>query len=119
MDGMRSLVLVMSINGKVAGPGSCIETRDGFLDLNTFLKIRFMSTISLTWMIKVNDNDYISGAVPLRPKQQTNVWTIRCDGNCTLKTRPLSYDTGQCQWVGIELSTTVNDAFFRALGEYL
>ena len=60
MDGMRSVVLVMSVDGEVAGPGSCIETRDGFLDLNTFLKICFISImISWTGMIKVNDNDYI------------------------------------------------------------
>ena len=78
-DGMRSLVLVMSVDGEVAGPGSCIETRDGFLDLNTFLKIFFISTM-ISLMIK--DNDYISGEVndvPLIPKlEQTNVWTIRC-----------------------------------------
>ena len=40
MDGMRSVVLVMSVEVEVAGPsssGPCIEPRDGFLDLKTFL----------------------------------------------------------------------------------
>ena len=60
MDGMRSVVLVMSVDCEVAGPGSCIEARDGFLDLNTFLKICFISTM-ISLMIK--DNDYISGEV--------------------------------------------------------
>ena len=52
----------MSVDGEVAGPGSCIETRDGFLNLNTFLKISFISRM-ISLMIKVNDNDYISGEV--------------------------------------------------------
>ena len=55
----------MSVDGEVAGPGSCIETRDGFLDLNTFLKIFFISTM-ISLMIK--DNDYISGEVNDVPK---------------------------------------------------
>ena len=37
MDGMRSVVLVMSVDVEVACPGTCNEPRDGFLDLNTFL----------------------------------------------------------------------------------
>jgi hypothetical protein len=42
-DGMRSVtVLVMSVD---AGPGPCIEPRDGFLALKTFLKMRFISLI--------------------------------------------------------------------------
>jgi hypothetical protein len=38
-DGMRSVVLVMpvSVDVEVAGPGPCIEPGDGFLDLKTFL----------------------------------------------------------------------------------
>jgi hypothetical protein len=40
-DGMRSVtvVLVMSVDVEVAGPGPCIKPRDGFLDLKTFLKM--------------------------------------------------------------------------------
>jgi hypothetical protein len=36
---MRSVELVMSVDVEVAGPGPCIEPRDGFLpvDLKTFL----------------------------------------------------------------------------------
>ena len=34
---MRSVVLVKSVDVKVAVPGSCIEPIDGFLDLKTFL----------------------------------------------------------------------------------
>ena len=34
---MRSVVLVMSAEVEVAGPGLCIESSDGVLDLNTFL----------------------------------------------------------------------------------
>ena len=41
MDGMKSvvqrLVLIMSVDVDVAGPGLCIEPRDGFLGLKTFL----------------------------------------------------------------------------------
>jgi hypothetical protein len=45
---MRSVVPVM----RVAGPGPCIEPGDGFLDLKTFLKMRFISL-----MIKVKEKD--------------------------------------------------------------
>jgi hypothetical protein len=37
MGGMKSVVLVMSVGIEVAGPGPCIEPRDGFLDLKNFL----------------------------------------------------------------------------------
>jgi hypothetical protein len=33
---MRSVVLVMSVDVEVAGPGPCIEPRDGILDLKAF-----------------------------------------------------------------------------------
>jgi hypothetical protein len=58
MDGMRSAVLVMSVDVVVTGSGPCIEPRDGFLDLKSFLKMRFISL-----MIKVKRErslDYIS-----------------------------------------------------------
>jgi hypothetical protein len=42
MDGKRSL-LVMNVDVEVAGP--CTEPRDGFLDLKTFLKMRFIMFI--------------------------------------------------------------------------
>jgi hypothetical protein len=49
-DGMRSVtvVLVMSVDVEVAGPGSCIEPRDGFLDLKTFLKMPMPMAGTLT-----------------------------------------------------------------------
>ena len=57
MDGMVSVVLVISVDIEVAHPGPCVEPKDGFLDLNSesFLKMRFMSL-----MIKVKEN------IPLR-----------------------------------------------------
>ena len=49
MDGMRSVVPVL-VEVEAAGPGPCVEPRDGFLDLKTFfaLELRFISS-----MIKV------------------------------------------------------------------
>ena len=37
MDGTRSAVFAMSVDVEVAGPGTCIEPGDSFLDLKTFL----------------------------------------------------------------------------------
>ena len=37
MDGMRSALLVMSVDVDVAGPSPCVDPRDGILDLKTFL----------------------------------------------------------------------------------
>ena len=45
----------MSVDVEVAHPGPCIEPRDGFLDLKTFLYRCFMSM-----MVKDKDKDYIS-----------------------------------------------------------
>ena len=42
---MTSEVLVMSVDVDVAGPGFCIEPRNGFLNLKTFL-MRFISLMS-------------------------------------------------------------------------
>ena len=51
MDGMRSVVPVpVLVDDKVAGPGPCMEPRDGLLNLKNFLKMRFISLM----MIKVN-----------------------------------------------------------------
>ena len=60
MDGMRSVVLVEAVG--------CIDPRDGFLDLITFLRLRFR-VISL--MIKVKRERslyYISGEFSPEPK---------------------------------------------------
>ena len=43
MDGKKSVVLVMSVDVEVAGPGPCIEPRDGFLDSETSFSMRFIS----------------------------------------------------------------------------
>ena len=48
MDGKKSVVLVMSVDVEVAGPGLCIEPIDGFLDSETSFPMRFISL-----MIKV------------------------------------------------------------------
>ena len=37
MDGIISVALVMSVDVELADPSSCIEPRDSFLDLKTFL----------------------------------------------------------------------------------
>ena len=51
MDCMRSVVPVpVLVDDKVAGPGPCMEPRDGLLNLKSFLKKRFISLM----MIKVN-----------------------------------------------------------------
>ena len=44
MDNMRSVVPVpVLVDDKVAGPGPCMEPRDGLLNLKNFLKMRFIS----------------------------------------------------------------------------
>ena len=50
MDCLRSVVLVMSVDVKVVGPGLRIEPGDEFLDLKIFLK-PFISLM----MIKVKE----------------------------------------------------------------
>ena len=78
---MRSVVPVLVVV-KVAGPGPCTELRDGFLDLKTDLKIRFIS-----FMINVERErtfDYISGVATM----VTTMAMIRHDR----KSRHLSYN---------------------------
>ena len=57
---MRPAVpVVVDVEAAVSGPGPCRETRDGFLDLKTFLNMRFISLV-----INVKEKrtlDYISG----------------------------------------------------------
>ena len=50
-DGMGSVVPVL-VDAKDAGPGPCMEPTDGFLDLKTFLYMRFISL-----MIEVKEKD--------------------------------------------------------------
>ena len=52
MDGMRTVVFVTSVDVEVAGPDSGIDSDpgDGFLDLKTFFKIRFIT-------MKINQRD--------------------------------------------------------------
>jgi hypothetical protein len=54
VDGKRSVALFMSVDVEVAGSGPCIEPKDAFLDLKTFLKMRFISM-----MIKVEENSQL------------------------------------------------------------
>ena len=58
MDGMISVVLVMCVDVEVAGPGPCMEPRDGFLDLKIFLQKRFIS-LMVSVEVKEKDLDYI------------------------------------------------------------
>ena len=48
MDSMRSVAPVL-VDVKVAGtsPLACMEPRDGFFDLKTFFKMRFISMIDV------------------------------------------------------------------------
>ena len=57
MDGMRSVPPVL----EVAGPSSCMEPRDGFLELNTFFKKLFISLIIDDQCERERFLDYISG----------------------------------------------------------
>ena len=52
MDNMRSVGPVL-VDVKVAGPSSCTEPRDGFLDLKSFFKARFISL-----MIEVKEKGF-------------------------------------------------------------
>ena len=55
MDGMRLVVPVLvDVESAVSDPGSCRETRDGFSDLKTFAKMRFISL-----MIDVKEKDHL------------------------------------------------------------
>ena len=51
---MRSVVLFLSVDVEVAGPGPCRVSKDGLFDLKTFLYIRF---ISLMINLKVKEKD--------------------------------------------------------------
>ena len=57
---MRSeMPVLVDVEAAASGPGPCREPRDGFLDLKTFLNMRFISLV-----INVKEKrtlDYISG----------------------------------------------------------
>ena len=54
MDGMRPAVpVVVDVEAAVSGPGPSRETRDEFLDLKTFPKMRFISL-----MIDVKEKEH-------------------------------------------------------------
>ena len=54
MDGMRTVVPVLvDVEAGASGPGPCREPRDGFLDLKTFPKMRFISL-----MIDVKEKEH-------------------------------------------------------------
>ena len=48
MDSLRSVL----VDVEVAGPSPCMEPRDSFLDLKTFLKMRFIVS---SMIVKVED----------------------------------------------------------------
>jgi len=69
MDGMGSVVLVMSVDVKLAGPSPCIEAGDGFLE-KTFLKKGFISL-----MIKAKRKVLVSRLHKLRSTFQNDTQT--------------------------------------------
>jgi hypothetical protein len=56
---MRSVVLVMSVDVEVAGPGPCIKPRDGFLDLKK--KLSYKCASYRRSRRRERSLDYISG----------------------------------------------------------
>ena len=55
MDCMRSALLVMIVDVEVIDSGPCSIEPEGFLDLITFLKMRFISMINLKVNLKEKD----------------------------------------------------------------
>ena len=59
---MRSVAPVL-VDVEVAGPSPCMDPSDGFLDLKTFSKMRFISLMIDDQCERERSFDYISGVI--------------------------------------------------------